>query len=1198
MSGAKPPDTRHMPREIELLLAPVPGGLLVEALLERRHVDSIRSELKHWVASNDMLLKLVNPENSSLRRTFELDVSDNTVAAVREAAQNVPTSPGSSKSTRSRRPTKLSMATSICVAIEAMVDTCNSQQGPGANVGSSKRLSSSAVSHAAVLGSAVAIRGSISTSGYSSSILRNRLKLYHTFLRCLASNFIQHCYAAVALASGSSNFNPEAILTDDEVVTFCAAVFDEQYVRMKKLVDADLLKAEVEEPLSLPGVACSVVRPADAAAQSSSRAVVRRLEAIVDKAVGHVREFVLMYNSESLPNHNTPVAVPLQELITQYHNSMLAILNPLVGTKEAFAALPGEELRTGLVKFLVNKNACLDNALRAIVAPLGLAFVPACLIVEESHVEALISWYGQGLILTLKTWCNKTLVNASTMKDKAHKLPWDISVTSMLTYSSADPDPDAETGGDDAGGDDRVSLEAAPVHIRMKYYISSVPEILRRQINVYLDLCTVASAGESGEGGAYSSLEGVSSNKELRYLLLLNEKIIGAVAKALIMLSDAYERAMQAKNWAVGITDEEIADNLAFLISIVNDTYRLRQIHTQPLLPIPTLNTPVAKTVMEVRESFLSVHDQAVIQISRVIFTDLHATFMDFTSLWLQNATSTEFTTSPTDTAVGANFLVATVVATLRDYFSDLQYNLHINSFTKITLQCGELCIVRYLAFVKELARSNRRFDESNQEVLRVKQDIMCLISFFVRTMREIAELLPNRDKVLVLNALNSHSVYAGLGHSDIHEGSRHAAEEAARNNDDAAVRQNTAALSSSSAPALCIKLGTQLQFLLDMLDLLSLSTDDVSLTVLLRRLCKKYALDDYRVVLVNLLSSCVLTVRPDSDSDLDLLQQVSSLLSANSTGATEFQGSAGIASDDLFVRVFRDDENIKLNVILKEAVVSKHAAVAATSTARPAMPIKGSSSSFSIHKQRASFSMSGLAHLRAKEFTQQDDALRPAHPNHPLLNKGQASMRKILGYAPTVGEGSLNNESVYDDQSQSSVGAGTELSAVGPGAASSSVGGETTSLVLSKLRLSGLKSSGFMGKINPYCVLLLTTPVSSVPLRIKTPVKWDVKGEAIWDHLGNSLSIPVKRSLVEDCTLTVYCYDKDRIVRKKFLGGVADIKLRGAEVHKLAATYTIDSTITEDEHGNAVHTSSGGQHYVSDVYFEVSVPSASIAEE
>ena len=89
--------------------------------------------------------------------------------------------------------------------------------------------------------------------------------------------------------------------------------------------------------------------------------------------------------------------------------------------------------------------------------------------------------------------------------------------------------------------------------------------------------------------------------------------------------------------------------------------------------------------------------------------------------------------------------------------------------------------------------------------------------------------------------------------------------------------------------------------------------------------------------------------------------------------------------------------------------------------------------------------------------------------------------------------------------------------------------------------------------------------------LRNKSDVMWDVKDEAHWEDLGVSLTFTVAKSVLESCRMTVYIYDKDRIKRKRYLGGVNNIKLRGVDVNPITSWYTVDSSLLTDDSNNTI---------------------------
>ena len=74
--------------------------------------------------------------------------------------------------------------------------------------------------------------------------------------------------------------------------------------------------------------------------------------------------------------------------------------------------------------------------------------------VEESHFTQIQQWWSLGVASDVKTWLTLTVRSAATYKQNLFGLPWDVV---------------------DNGSDGKV--------------VSTLPEVLRKQLNVYQELC-------------------------------------------------------------------------------------------------------------------------------------------------------------------------------------------------------------------------------------------------------------------------------------------------------------------------------------------------------------------------------------------------------------------------------------------------------------------------------------------------------------------------------------------------------------------------------------------------------------------------------------------------------------------------------------------------------------------------------------
>ena len=76
------------------------------------------------------------------------------------------------------------------------------------------------------------------------------------------------------------------------------------------------------------------------------------------------------------------------------------------------------------------------------------------MVLDDSHFAQILQWWSAGVASDVKAWLTLTLRSAATYKQNLFGLPWDVV---------------------DNGSDGKV--------------VSTLPEVLRKQLNVYQELC-------------------------------------------------------------------------------------------------------------------------------------------------------------------------------------------------------------------------------------------------------------------------------------------------------------------------------------------------------------------------------------------------------------------------------------------------------------------------------------------------------------------------------------------------------------------------------------------------------------------------------------------------------------------------------------------------------------------------------------
>jgi hypothetical protein len=101
----------------------------------------------------------------------------------------------------------------------------------------------------------------------------------------------------------------------------------------------------------------------------------------------------------------------------------------------------------------------------------------------------------------------------------------------------------------------------------------------------------------------------------------------------------------------------------------------------------------------------------------------------------------------------------------------------------------------------------------------------------------------------------------------------------------------------------------------------------------------------------------------------------------------------------------------------------------------------------------------------------------------------------------------------------------------------------------VSNVRVRGLKSASFIGRVNPYVAITLGRQ------RQKTPVVWGAS-ETEWN--GTALPFSTSKSKIDYQSLQVKVFDKELVRRKRLLGSVT-VTLAGTETRSVESWYALD---------------------------------------
>jgi hypothetical protein len=329
----------------------------------------------------------------------------------------------------------------------------------------------------------------------------------------------------------------------------------------------------------------------------------------------------------------------------------------------------GEGIKLGVIKFLIDKNGVMADCLRPGLQCVGLTLDCSLLLVQENRFLQMTDWYSRSLVLNIKGWLSRNLEHVNRTKEYI-SLPWDYEQLNELCTSV-------------------------------------LPETFQYQLSVFFELCTTLVLNRD---------DGSQRNKRNKQLLLLNEKIVSAVGSSLELLAAEYARALQAKHWG-GADSEEALLNLRFLMSVANDSLRIQTEHTRPMGEVQTTSAGGCEAAIKsVFVAFEKVRTDALRRLARLLFGELQEYLSGFELQWSKSTN---------------NVLVGTILATLEDYFTDLQRNLDVRNFVSLLNTCCGICIARYLLFLRE--RCAKKLALSSEEMVKLADDVIRVRKSFKR---------------------------------------------------------------------------------------------------------------------------------------------------------------------------------------------------------------------------------------------------------------------------------------------------------------------------------------------------------------------------------------------------------------------------------------------------------------------------------
>ena len=360
---------------------------------------------------------------------------------------------------------------------------------------------------------------------------------------------------------------------------------------------------------------------------------------------------------------SSPAVACLTEIVRGYHDTMRQLLAPYLSSAEAFKRTPGQEAKIAILQLIIQHNLEFDCRVRDKLRLLGLECTPPLTLLARYSLSDLVGWYSSSLVTETQTWLSKTLQNATLFRLNTANLPWDYEEVSGRL-------------------------------------ISALPETLQQQMNVYLHL--VDKDVDTSRAGADPSATAV--------LLHVRERIIEAVGKCMLLLSDEYRRALQSKHWEqASRPGDDTEKNFSFLMAVCNDC--LRVCSFQAAAQELGGGLPEAQGV--VVAAFNGTAEIAVKHLVRVTFYDAQVLLADFTDYW----------------AVPAEQATKTLLQTMSSFFLLMRPRLDERFVDRVVSACAEVCVLRFLLLLKDRAGRGKRF--SVDEVRRYGGDVAAVKIFF-----------------------------------------------------------------------------------------------------------------------------------------------------------------------------------------------------------------------------------------------------------------------------------------------------------------------------------------------------------------------------------------------------------------------------------------------------------------------------------
>ena len=824
--------------------------------------------------------------------------------------------------------------------------------------------------------------------------------------------------------------------------------------------------------------------------------IIERIRVLVDYSVVQLRNFILFsagptksntnhfsIEESNVSNNMAGSKNILTELVREYHCSIMKMLDPFISSVDTFRSIEGQGDKTNIVKFLIKENHLFNTTIEPPLRCMNITLDKPLLLVEEGRLDNILDWYTHTISTETKAWLAKTIANAWATKQNKFDLPWDVIEVN--------------------GNGEEISQHWTGLKLNgTGQYVSTIPETYRYQMNVYLDLC---SERPQPRYNGYKV-----ETDEITRVLQMNDKILRAIAGALCLLADEYKVALQSKHWSTvneTITTDEASAQLHFLVSVINDAFRLATVHLQPLKDVETHSISIHELTKGVINVFDGVIDTAVNHIVRTMFSDLNAALVNFESLWKQEREKNSTNGAP----------LTIITTTLSDYFNGLFGRVETKYFATIVTMCLDTCVMRYLIFLRDYAANKKEELTSKKDGSRFAIDCANLKTCFLCpalpldvTLRDIL----NQKLTSVTNLVDLITQdYEGEHCQEIiHDIAKK------YNGQYKSIGANILAITSSLRP-----------------QTVGVAGDKAKL--------------EYQT-----LVGTILDQYENQDFDTEYIVNVEygeAKVTKNRGGKMENGGF--LPSSDFYLRLFAEKDKHHENGKMDNIGTSNDTTKTPGSTIKKPKQLLSSAtkalrenvsdmnvfSAFSKKakaKQRASKSQDKLLELQRELGLGTGSEVRSNHDNG-----------SVSDHHPYSADGTSY------DQDGESVATGMETNSLAGVQAELFAGmdnlpmNEQCIVCIEQVKVRNIKSSSLFGKSNPYVAFSLGST------RIKTPVIWGTNSP-VWETkaLGSNFHFFAPRESLHQLRMNVKVFDKERIRRKRLLGsiniGLSTLNLRPIE--------------------------------------------------